>query len=129
MVGESGSGQTNTGHVIMGFHSPTDGKIYFKGEDISISIDKRSLRIEKEIQIVFRDPGASLNPKQTVKDIVKLSLLIRKIVPKRMGMQETPELYSTEGYPFTAYVARIRAVYMDPTKPPEAFTPLYIDVK
>ncbi len=45
------------------------------------------------------------------------------------GVQETLRLYNTGGYPATAYVARIQAVYMDPTKPPEAFTPLFIDVR
>jgi len=45
------------------------------------------------------------------------------------GMQETLELYNTGGYPATAYVARIRAVYMDPTKPPEEFTPIFIDAR
>jgi hypothetical protein len=45
------------------------------------------------------------------------------------GMQETLELYNTGGYPATAYVARIRAVYIDPTKPPEEFTPIFIDVR
>jgi hypothetical protein len=45
------------------------------------------------------------------------------------GMQETLELYNTGGYPATAYVARIRAVYMDPTKPLETFTPIFIDVR
>jgi oligopeptide/dipeptide ABC transporter ATP-binding protein len=97
LVGESGSGKTTTGHVIMGFHSPTDGKIYFKGEDISIPIDKRPLRIKKEIQIVFQDPGTSLNPKQTVSDIVKLPLLIHKIVQKRSVDEKVVKLLEYVG--------------------------------
>ncbi|MEM1610691.1 MAG: hypothetical protein QXQ57_03475 [Sulfolobales archaeon] len=45
------------------------------------------------------------------------------------GMQEILELYNTGLYPATAYVARLRAVYIDPTKSPETFTPLFVDVR
>ena len=76
LVGESGSGKSTTGHVIVGIYKPTSGRILYKGEDISIPLKKRPIRLKKEIQMVFQDPRSSLNPMQTVKDIIELPLRI-----------------------------------------------------
>jgi len=97
LVGESGSGKTTTGHVIMGFYSPTEGSIYFKGFDISLSLSKRPLWIKKEIQIVFQDPGTSLNSKHTIKDILKLPLIIHKVIPKKEIEERILELLEYVG--------------------------------
>ncbi|MCS7103750.1 MAG: ATP-binding cassette domain-containing protein, partial [Candidatus Korarchaeum sp.] len=76
LVGESGSGKSTTGHVIVGIYRPTSGRITYKGEDISAPLRKRSLKQKKEIQMVFQDPRSSLNPMQTVREIVELPLKI-----------------------------------------------------
>lgn len=76
LVGESGSGKSTTGHVIVGIYRPTSGRITYRGEDISVPLRKRSLRQKKDIQMVFQDPRSSLNPMQTVREIVELPLRI-----------------------------------------------------
>ncbi|MEM2542753.1 MAG: ABC transporter ATP-binding protein, partial [Candidatus Korarchaeum sp.] len=65
-----------TGHVIVGIYRPTSGRITYRGEDISVPLRKRSLRQKKDIQMVFQDPRSSLNPMQTVREIVELPLRI-----------------------------------------------------
>jgi oligopeptide/dipeptide ABC transporter ATP-binding protein len=71
LVGESGSGKTTTAHVIMGFYTPTEGEVIYKGVDIGIPIERRPLWLKREIQIVFQDPATSLNPKKTIKEILE----------------------------------------------------------
>jgi len=75
LVGESGSGKTTTAHVIMGFYTASGGSVKYKSEEIGyIPIEKRSLKLRKEIQIVFQDPATSLNPKKSVKDILEIAI-------------------------------------------------------
>ena len=61
IVGESGSGKSTTAYNVIGMEEMTGGKIIFKGRDISMPLSKRTLDMKKEIQIVFQDPGTSLN--------------------------------------------------------------------
>ncbi|WP_428667543.1 oligopeptide/dipeptide ABC transporter ATP-binding protein [Reyranella sp.] len=74
IVGESGSGKTTLANLLARVTVPTEGRIMLDGEEISRGkdIDLRSLR--RRIQIVFQDPGSSLNPRQTVGEIVALPL-------------------------------------------------------
>lgn len=76
LVGESGSGKTTIAHIIMGFYTPTDGIVMYRGANIGVPIEKRPLTLKKEIQIVFQDPATSLNPKKTVKDIIETAIRI-----------------------------------------------------
>lgn len=70
LVGESGCGKTTTGRAIVQLYKPTAGHIYFKDTDL-VSLKEEPMRLmRQEIQMIFQDPYASLNPRMTVRDIV-----------------------------------------------------------
>ena len=70
IVGESGCGKTTLGRTIMRLYEPTSGTAKYKGEEY-MSLNRRAMqRLRKEIQIVFQDPFASLNPRMPVRDII-----------------------------------------------------------
>jgi len=81
LVGESGSGKSTTAYNIIGMYAITEGKILFKGEDVSTI--NRSLRLKKDLQIVFQDPGTTLNPQRSIKQILRLPLQIHGILDKQ----------------------------------------------
>lgn len=83
LVGESGSGKSTTAYTVIGMYGITDGSISFKGKDIGVETNKRPLSIKREIQMVFQDPGTSLNPQHTVYQILELPLKIHKICPPK----------------------------------------------
>lgn len=83
LVGESGSGKSTTAYNVIGMYGATAGKMTFKGEDISKSSSKRPLILKKEIQIVFQDPGTTLNPQRNVKQILTLPLSIHGMIDKK----------------------------------------------
>lgn len=102
LVGESGSGKSTTAYTVIGMYGITEGTISFKGRDISMVTEKRSLNLKKEIQMVFQDPGTSLNPQRTVYKILELPLKIHKPcspqdysqeVVRLMDMVELPKEY------------------------------------
>lgn len=78
LVGESGSGKSTTAYTIIGMYEPTDGVILYKGQDVSRSHWKRSLALKREIQIVFQDPGTSLNPSKPVAQIIGAPIILHK---------------------------------------------------
>lgn len=76
LVGESGCGKSTVGRCLLRLIEPTAGQINFAGEDV-ISVDKKRLRqLRREMQIIFQDPYASLNPRMKVGDIVGEPLVI-----------------------------------------------------
>ncbi len=79
LVGESGSGKTTAGRAILRLIEPTSGEVKFEGTDIT-KISKGQMReYRKEMQIIFQDPFASLNPRMTVGDIVGEAMVIHKL--------------------------------------------------
>lgn len=79
VVGESGCGKSTLGRTILRLHEPTEGKIFFEGREIT-NLDKRQMKdLRREMQIIFQDPFASLNPRMTVAETIGESLLIQKI--------------------------------------------------
>ena len=77
LVGESGSGKSTTGRSIIRLYNPTSGKIIFDGRDISGKMSKEDeayLRVN--MQMIFQDPMACLNPRRKVKDIIAQGLII-----------------------------------------------------
>lgn len=91
VVGESGCGKSTLGRTMIHLLESTDGNIVFDGEDIT-HINKHKLRkINEEMQIVFQDPYASLNPRRTVEETVKEPLLISKRFKKAQDLQHETE--------------------------------------
>ncbi|MFZ5782675.1 MAG: oligopeptide/dipeptide ABC transporter ATP-binding protein [Pseudomonadota bacterium] len=92
IVGESGSGKTTLANLLARVTVPTEGRIVLDGDEISRSsgVDLRSLR--RQIQIVFQDPGASLNPRQTVGDIIALPLKLAGMRGRRDRADRIAEL-------------------------------------
>lgn len=83
VVGESGCGKSTMGRAILRLHEPTSGKVYFDGNDI-LSYDKNKMKeLRREMQIIFQDPFASLNPRMTVSEAIMEPLLIQKIYDKK----------------------------------------------
>lgn len=109
LVGESGSGKSTTAYNVIGMEEMTGGQVLFKGQDISMPLAKRSLELKKEIQIVFQDPGTSLNPQRNIYDILSLPLKVHKVcgageyvkyVARLMDIVELPYEYMYK-YPST----------------------------
>ena len=80
LIGESGSGKTTLSNAILKIHSYDEGKIIFKGEDISKLKGRNLLDFRKEVQIIFQDPYASLNPIKNIKQTLTEAIRFHKIV-------------------------------------------------
>jgi len=78
LVGESGSGKSTVAYTTIGMYRPTAGSIGFRGQNLFEGNKKRPLALKKEIQIVFQDPGSSLNPRRSIKQILELPLQIHR---------------------------------------------------
>jgi oligopeptide/dipeptide ABC transporter ATP-binding protein len=79
LVGESGCGKSTLALTLMGLEKSTDGKIIFEGIDITHADDKSQKLLRQRIQMVFQDPYESLNPTQTIEEIVGEPLVVHKI--------------------------------------------------
>jgi len=97
IVGESGCGKSTTGRAILRLDEPTDGEIEFGGQDL-LSFNKREMNKQrKNMQIIFQDPYASINPRQTVRQILKEAMEIQNSVPKNERDDKVIELMDTVG--------------------------------
>ena len=97
IVGESGCGKTTLGRTIIKLIEPTAGRIIFDGRDITM-LKRREMRpVRRDIQIVFQDPYASLNPRMTVRDIVGEPLRIHGLYRQGEGARRVEELLRTVG--------------------------------
>jgi oligopeptide transport system ATP-binding protein len=98
LVGESGCGKSTTGRCILRLIEPTAGEVWFEGKNVT-TLDKRSLRhLRRDMQIIFQDPYASLNPRMTVGSIIGEALVIHKLANgKRERDERVVHLLETVG--------------------------------
>lgn len=82
LVGESGCGKTTIGKMIANLYQPTSGSIIFEGKDITSLNKKERRKYSKDIQLIFQDPYASLNPRMTIGDIIAEPIRINNLLPK-----------------------------------------------
>lgn len=97
LVGESGCGKSTTGRAIMHLDPPTSGKVYFEGRDIS-KMNKRELKaMRREMQFIFQDPYASLNPRMTIGEIISEPMVIHGIGTPEERIERVRELLDVVG--------------------------------
>ncbi|MGW3445925.1 ATP-binding cassette domain-containing protein, partial [Streptomyces sp. NPDC001076] len=97
LVGESGCGKSTTGRLITRLLEPTGGKITYRGQDITHANRRQLAPIRSEIQMIFQDPYASLNPRQTVGKIVAGPMEINDINPAGGREKRVRELLEIVG--------------------------------
>jgi len=97
LVGESGCGKSTLGRLILRLEEPTEGQIFFENEDI-LQYDSQQLRLlRRQMQIIFQDPYASLNPRKSVGSIIGEPLIIHKIGRKKEREERVLELMEVVG--------------------------------
>ena len=79
LVGESGCGKSTTGRCVLRLIEPSDGTVWFEGSDVMQASGEALRRMRRDMQIIFQDPFASLNPRHTVGGIVGEALVIHKL--------------------------------------------------
>jgi ABC-type oligopeptide transport system ATPase subunit len=98
LVGESGSGKTTTGYCVLQLLKPTDGSVVFQGQELT-KMRKAGLRqMRRELQVVFQDPYASLNPRMTVGDIVSEPLQVHDIGDRGSRRRSAEQLLEVVGF-------------------------------
>ena len=107
VVGESGCGKSTLGRTILQLLQPTGGTILFNGWDITKLGKRERKEICKEMQIIFQDPYASLNPRMTVSEIIAQPLLINRVYHSRLEVwKRVDQLMDTVGL-----AKRLRSAY------------------
>lgn len=96
LVGESGCGKSTFGRTLIHLNESTDGKILFQGKDVTKLSKKEMVEYRKQVQMIFQDPYSSLDPRQTVSDIIKEPLQLAGMSHEEMK-NRTKELMDTVG--------------------------------
>jgi len=99
LVGESGSGKSTLGYTVVGIHNPTGGRMEFRGQDLLAMRRADPRAVSKEIQIVFQDPGSSLNPKRSIKQTLELPLRVHGLGNRTERLETLKELMRTVELP------------------------------
>ena len=88
VVGESGCGKSTTGRCILRLIEPTSGEVIFNGQDITKLHPRDMKALRKDMQIIFQDPYASLDPRKTISQIISEPIIINKILTNKQDVED-----------------------------------------
>jgi oligopeptide/dipeptide ABC transporter ATP-binding protein len=97
IVGESGCGKSTTGRAILRLEEPTEGNVIFQGTNLTKLSKSKMRKYRKDLQIIFQDPYASINPRQTVASVLNEAMHIQKVLPKKERRERIEQLLETVG--------------------------------
>jgi oligopeptide/dipeptide ABC transporter ATP-binding protein len=97
LVGETGCGKSTLARVVMRLFKPTEGKVFFEGQDIGNLKSKELRAVRREMQMVFQDPFASLDPRKTVGSIISEPFVIHKTLSRNKIKPEVQQLMELVG--------------------------------
>src|SRR4030043_2197779 len=97
LVGESGCGKSTLGRLILRLEEPTEGQIFFEGEDILQYKAERLRQLRREMQIIFQDPYSSLNPRKTIGSIIGEPLVVHHVGNKKEQRDRVLKLMEVVG--------------------------------
>ena len=97
LVGESGCGKSTLGRTLIHLNESTDGRILYRGQDVTRLNRKQMKEFRKDVQMIFQDPFSSLDPRQTVQDIIEEPMRLAGNISKAELKEKTIELMDTVG--------------------------------
>lgn len=97
LVGESGCGKSTAGRTIIRLYEPTEGEVLFQGKNIYTLSDVEMTKVRREIQLIFQDPYASLNPRMTIEEVIAEPLHIHRMYTKNEKKKRVEELLELVG--------------------------------
>ncbi|MDQ0206781.1 ABC transporter ATP-binding protein [Alkalicoccobacillus murimartini] len=104
IVGESGSGKSTLGRMVLKLINPTEGEIIFNEQNFAKIRNSKIRKLRRDMQMVFQDPYASLNPRMSIGELLEEPLLVHKTIASKAGRKEKAhELLEKVGLPREAY--------------------------
>lgn len=88
IVGESGSGKSTLGRMVLKLIDPTEGEITFNEQNFSTIKNSEARKLRRDMQMVFQDPYASLNPRMSIGELLEEPLLVHKTISSKQGRKE-----------------------------------------
>ncbi len=104
LVGETGCGKSTLCRAVMRLYKPTAGEVFFEGQEISRSPERKLKNVRKNMQMIFQDPADSMNPRLTVGYIIEEPLQIQTKMTAEQRKEKTMSLLKDVGLPPDAYV-------------------------